>query len=150
MSHFTLIFLTIVFSAAAKAAGPIVDCHGTSPRFPGFEIILTESPEGKLASLYTLGHFPLSPSPWTNPGEITTPPVSFPRLLEKVNQQHDTGLRTDQVAFFQMIFIDGSDHWDVELWKLMDANGGLLGWMAYAYGEPIGCLTDGRTAFSLY
>ncbi|HRO68351.1 MAG TPA: hypothetical protein PL182_12350, partial [Pseudobdellovibrionaceae bacterium] len=58
----------------------------------------------------------------------------------------DTGIRGDQVALFQNIFIDGSNRWAVELWKLMAADGTVRGWLAAAYGERMGCRSHAEGA----
>ena len=130
----------LFFSGLAKAADKtIFICNGSSERFETLYIELTQNEAGKLASKYTFGKFPLHDSGWTAAGKITTPPARLPQVLKEINAFRDTGIDPDKVKLFQMIFIDGSGKWDIELWKLMDENEKTLGWTAYAYGSPLGC-----------
>jgi hypothetical protein len=137
-----LVFLfTVFFSSAVMAAEPqvIVKCFGSSPKFPNpyFELFLNE--EGKLSSAYTMGRAPIYYPTWTTAGQVTTPPARFVSLLQNLNAFRDTGIDPNKVKFFQNIFVDGSNTFAVEMWKLMDEQQNLLGWVAHAYRELIGC-----------
>lgn len=140
MKAFLAILIFLAGAGAAEAASrTIVECHGHSASFPKFYVKLYEDEGGKLGSVYTLGVLPLYASPWTTAGTITTPPARLPQLLAEANRDRDSGLRADQVALFQNIFIDGSNRWAVELWKLMDRDENVLGWVASAYGVRMSC-----------
>ncbi|MBX3039080.1 MAG: hypothetical protein KF789_00060 [Bdellovibrionaceae bacterium] len=136
-----LVFFVFLLGLGLAEAAPrtLVECHGHSTTFPRFYARLFQDENGKLGSVYTLGALPLYTSPWTTAGEVTTPPTSLPHLLDEVNRHRDSGLRADQVALFQNIFVDGSNRWAVELWKLMDQDGKILGWIASAHGVRMWC-----------
>lgn len=117
----------------------IVKCYGSSPKFsnPYFELFLNE--EGKLSSAYTMGIAPIYYPTWTTAGQVTTPPARFVNLLNGLNAFRDTGIDPNKVKLFQNIFVDGSNTFAVEMWKLMDEKQNVLGWVAHAYRELIGC-----------
>lgn len=136
-----LVLFAVLFSISTLAAEPqvIVKCYGSSPKFsnPYFELFLNE--EGKLASAYTMGRAPIYYPTWTTAGQVTTPPVRFVNLLSGLNAFRDTGIDPNKVKLFQNIFVDGSNTFAVEMWKLMDEKQNVLGWVAHAYRELIGC-----------
>jgi hypothetical protein len=133
--------LFTLFSSPLAEANPTVvyKCFGSSTSFPSAHIELMVDENGKLASNYSLGgHAPYFPT-WTKAGEVTTPPDILVPLMNKANAFRDTGIDPNKVKLFQSIFIDGNNRFEVNLWKLMDAEGKLIGWAGYAYRELIGC-----------
>ena len=135
---FVLILCFSSFSAPA-AELEITTCHGQSPRVAKLFVQLLVNGEGKFMGRYAFGKDDLYSPSWVNFGQVTTPPVSLPKLIDQVNRFRDTGINPAKVKKFQNIFVDGNGRWDLELWKLMDENERLVGWMAYAFGQPIGC-----------
>jgi hypothetical protein len=128
------------FSATCKAEViSILKCNGDSPHFPNsfFELFINENK--KYSSAYTMGDLPLYYPTWTNAGPITTPPTVLVPWLQKLNSYKPTGIDPLEVAYFQNIFIDGSNRYSVEIWNLMDTHKRTLGWVAHAYNELIGC-----------
>jgi hypothetical protein len=140
MRFAVFLFLFSLCSSLAQANYSVVyKCFGSSPGFPTAHIELLADENGKLASSYSLGGYrPYFPT-WTNAGEVTTPPAHLGQLLNRLNAYRDTGIDPNQVKLFQNIFIDGNNRFEVNLWKLMDAEGKLIGWVGYAYREMIGC-----------
>jgi hypothetical protein len=134
----SLLFFFLVHGAQA-AELEIATCHGQSPRVAKLLVQLLVNKDGKFIGRYAFGKDDLYSPSWVNFGEITTPPVSLPKLIDQANRFRDTGIDPTKVKKFQNVFIDGNGRWDLELWKLMDETGRTIGWMAYAYGQPIGC-----------
>lgn len=134
-----LIFLISLPPARAASGEVIFKCFGSSPKFPNpyFELFLNE--EGKLSSAYTMGRAPIYFPTWTTAGKVTTPPARFVSLMTSLNSFRDTGINPQEVKYFQNIFLDGSNTFAVELWKLMDEDQKVIGWVAHAYRELIGC-----------
>lgn len=132
--------LSLSSPVASAATGEVIfKCFGSSPKFPNpyFELFVNE--EGKLSSAYTMGTAPIYFPTWTTAGKITTPPARFVSLMTSLNSFRDTGINPQDVKFFQNIFIDGSNTFAVEMWKLMDKDQKVIGWVAHAYRELIGC-----------
>lgn len=117
----------------------IFDCHASSRKIGSLHIELYQDEKGKLSSKYAFGDNPLYVSPWTTPSELTTPPERLTFDLMIINLYRQTFLDPNQVKLFQNIFVDGNNRFEVNLWKLMDENQKLLGYIAYAYGETLGC-----------
>jgi|GEM_PF-3271612 hypothetical protein len=142
ISFFSAFFLFSVaffplFSSAKELE--IFFCQARSERFHKLSIQLLVDEKGHLVGRYALGK-----DPWFNPervnfSEIMTPPAAFAELVKRVNRFEDTGIDPLEVSSFQNILIDGTDRYDVELWKLFGKDGTVVGWMAYAFGEPLGC-----------
>jgi hypothetical protein len=135
-----LLILLLFFSPLAHAELSMVfKCNGSSPRFPNARIELMQGENGKLTGGYTMGSLPMYFTSWTAAGQVTTPPVLLLKLLTAANGYRETGIDPTQVKLFQNIFIDGNSQFEVNLWKLMDTEGKLLGWVGYGYREVIGC-----------
>lgn len=141
MKKFLLaLFVSLLSLSSAQAGDTVIfKCFGDSPKFPKLYIDLFEDEAGKLGSSYTMGSLPIYSPSWSKAGEVTTPPNVLLKLLGRVNQYRDTGIDPNSVKLFQNHFIDGSNTFSIELMKLMAADGTVLGWMALAYGEPVGC-----------
>jgi hypothetical protein len=133
------LFLVFLSSTAFGAELKIIDCNASSVKIPKLTVQLAVNGEGKFIGRYAFGKDKLYSPSWVNFGDITTPPVALPKLLDQVNHYRDTGIDPAAVKGFQNVFVDGNGDWDLELWKLMDGKGNLLGWMAYAFGGPLGC-----------
>ena len=135
-----LFSLFVIHSEAqATAVKTVFICNSSSVNVAQLYIELFADEAGKLSSRYTLGSNPLYYPSWTTAGKITSPPARLPRVLTEINARRDTGINPANVKRFQNIFIDGSNTWAIELWKLMDSSEKVVGWMATAYGEVFGC-----------
>ncbi len=133
-------FAACLLLASAEANAQVIyKCYGSSPRFPKAHLELFEDENGKLASDYSLGDLPIYFPTLTNAGRVTAPPARLLALLNGLNAYRDTGIDPSRVKLFQNFFIDGNSRFEVNLWKLMGADGQVLGWVGYAYGDVIGC-----------
>lgn len=139
MKSLLLLSLFFFVSQANAATKSIAVCNSSSVNVAQLYIELFEDESGKLASRYTLGAHPIYYPTWTKAGKVGSPPARLTRELTEINQRRDTGINPSDVKRFQGIFIDGSNTWAVEMWKLMDSSDKVIGWMAYAYGEVFGC-----------
>lgn len=141
------LFLGIFLLAASTEAAEmsIVTCHAQGPHITRLNIELFVDGKGKFGGRYQLNNFPVHAPTWVNFAETTTPPARLPAVIAQIDEFRKTGIDASKVTKFQNTFIDGSNTWDIELWKLMDDSNRVLGWTVWAYGKPAGCYEEAST-----
>lgn len=136
---FTISIFSLFSLGASAAELEIVSCnldlnHG---QFTG-QLKLTVDDSGKLVGWSGEMNAPLERSDDVKVYAVEPVASDLAQVLADVNQNRATGIDPAQVTHIQRIFIRGNSDFHSDLYKVFDANGKFLGWLASAIGMS-GC-----------